>query len=124
MPTHLVESSVTDDFLQVSEREVGELRQQMLAFTRLQLANDFAAEDIVQEALAGALKNAASFIGVLKIGGILIFGLVGVWVADSISVDFSNPGEAGTVGNFLGATALGILAFKGFTIPLPTAAPK
>jgi RNA polymerase sigma-70 factor (ECF subfamily) len=52
---------VTDDFLQVSEREVGELRQQMLAFTRLQLANDFAAEDIVQEALAGALKNAASF---------------------------------------------------------------
>ena len=51
---------MTDDFLQVSEREVGELRQQMLAFTRLQLANDFAAEDIVQEALAGALKNAAS----------------------------------------------------------------
>ena len=30
-------------------------------------------------------------------------------------VDFSEPGEAGTLGNFLGATALGILAFKGFT---------
>ncbi len=40
---------------------------------------------------------------------------MGVWVADSLSVDFSNSGEAGTVGNFLGATALGILAFKGFT---------
>lgn len=61
------------------------------------------------------IQGVASVIGVLKIGGILIFGLVGVWVADSISVDFSNPGEAGTVGNFLGATALGILAFKGFT---------
>ena len=61
------------------------------------------------------IQSAASFIGVLKIVGILIFGLVGVWIADSISVDFSSPGEAGTMGNFLGATALGILAFKGFT---------
>ena len=61
------------------------------------------------------VQGVASFIGILKIGGILIFGLVGIWVADSISVDFSSPGEAGTMGNFLGATALGILAFKGFT---------
>lgn len=61
------------------------------------------------------IQGAAFFIGVLKIGGILIFGLVGVWAADSLAVDFSSPGEAGTLGNFLGATALGILAFKGFT---------
>jgi len=61
------------------------------------------------------IQNVASFIGLLKIGGILIFGLAGVWVADSISFDFSSTGEAGTIGNFLGATALGILAFKGFT---------
>lgn len=61
------------------------------------------------------IQSVATFIGVLKIGGILIFGVVGVWIADSIAVDFSSPGEAGTVGNFLGATALGILAFKGFT---------
>lgn len=61
------------------------------------------------------IQSVASFIGVLKIAGILIFGLVGVWVADSVSVDFSNPGETGSLGNFLGATALGILAFKGFT---------
>lgn len=61
------------------------------------------------------IENVASFIGVLKIGGILVFGLVGVWIADSISVDFSGTGEAGAAGNFLGATALGILAFKGFT---------
>ncbi|MEX2132207.1 MAG: APC family permease [Pseudohongiellaceae bacterium] len=61
------------------------------------------------------IQGVASVIGILKIGGILIFGLVGVWIADSIAIDFSSPGEAGTVGNFLGATALGILAFKGFT---------
>tara|TARA_R100000388_G_C7235866_1_gene157776 strand:- start:795 stop:1808 length:1014 start_codon:yes stop_codon:yes gene_type:complete len=61
------------------------------------------------------IQGVASFIGILKILGILIFGLVGVWIADSISVDFTSPGEAGTFGNFLGATALGILAFKGFT---------
>ncbi|MEX2469310.1 MAG: APC family permease [Pseudohongiellaceae bacterium] len=61
------------------------------------------------------IERVASLLGILKIGGILVFGLVGVWIADSISVDFSNTGEAGTVGNFLGATALGILAFKGFT---------
>jgi amino acid transporter len=61
------------------------------------------------------IQGVATFIGVLKIGGILIFGVGGVWIADNIAVDFSSPGEAGTVGNFLGATALGILAFKGFT---------
>jgi amino acid transporter len=61
------------------------------------------------------IQGVASFIGMLKIGGILIIGLVGVWLADSLAVDFSNTGEAGAVGNFLGATALGILAFKGFT---------
>jgi len=61
------------------------------------------------------IQGVASFIGVLKIAGILIFGLVGIWIADNLSVDFSTPGDAGTIGNFLGATALGILAFKGFT---------
>ena len=61
------------------------------------------------------IQGVASFIGILKIVGILIFGIVGVWIADSLSVDFSRPGEAGTIGNFLGATALGVLAFKGFT---------
>ncbi|MEP4545146.1 MAG: APC family permease [Saccharospirillum sp.] len=61
------------------------------------------------------IQGVASFIGILKITGIVIFGLVGVWISDSISVDFSTPGEAGSLGNFLGATALGILAFKGFT---------
>lgn len=62
------------------------------------------------------IQSIASFIGVLKISGIIIFGLIGVWVADSINVDFASQSEAGgSIGNFLGATALGILAFKGFT---------
>ncbi len=62
------------------------------------------------------IQGIASFIGVLKIAGILIFGLIGVWVADSINVDFSSQSEAeGSISRFLGATALGILAFKGFT---------
>tara|TARA_R110001599_G_scaffold107938_1_gene270818 strand:+ start:8846 stop:9838 length:993 start_codon:yes stop_codon:yes gene_type:complete len=61
------------------------------------------------------VQGVASVIGVIKIAGILLIGLTGVWIADNLAVDFSSPGEAGTVGNFLGATALGILAFKGFT---------
>ena len=62
------------------------------------------------------IQGIASFIGVLKIAGIMIFGLIGVWVADSINIDFASQSEVGgSVGNFLGATALGILAFKGFT---------
>ena len=61
------------------------------------------------------IQGVASFIGILKIGGILAFGLVGVVLADSLAVDFSKSGETGAFGNFLGATALGILAFKGFT---------
>tara|TARA_R110001592_G_scaffold116060_2_gene317046 strand:- start:9560 stop:10912 length:1353 start_codon:yes stop_codon:yes gene_type:complete len=61
------------------------------------------------------IQGFAGFIGMLKIGGILIIGLVGVLLADSLAIDFTRESESGTVGNFLGATALGILAFKGFT---------
>ncbi len=61
------------------------------------------------------IQGVASVIGILKIVGILVFGLVGVWLADSLAIDSSTLGDTNTVGNFLGATALGILAFKGFT---------
>ena len=61
------------------------------------------------------IQGVAGFIGVLKIGGILVFGLVGIWLADSVAVDFNRVGESAGIGGFLGATALGILAFKGFT---------
>lgn len=42
---------------------LAKVRGEMLAFARLQLGNDDEAEDAVQEALAGALKNAANFRG-------------------------------------------------------------
>ncbi len=40
---------------------LGELRRQMLKFATLQLNNPDLAEDAVQEALIGAIKNASSF---------------------------------------------------------------
>ncbi|GGG47727.1 amino acid permease [Pseudohongiella nitratireducens] len=61
------------------------------------------------------IQGVAGFIGLLKIGGILIIGLVGIWLADGLAVDFDQVSETGSTSNFLGATALGILAFKGFT---------
>ncbi|OIO68985.1 MAG: amino acid permease [Zetaproteobacteria bacterium CG12_big_fil_rev_8_21_14_0_65_55_1124] len=61
------------------------------------------------------IEGVASFIGFAKIGGIIIFGVAGVWVADSIAMDFTQSIPDSTVSGFLAATALGILAFKGFT---------
>lgn len=52
--SHDIESLVDDEYLQA-------LRQQMLKFAILQLGNEHAAEDAVQEALLGAMKNAESF---------------------------------------------------------------
>ena len=42
---------------------LNDLRRQMIKFAMLQLSNSHAAEDAVQEALMGALKNAKSFAG-------------------------------------------------------------
>lgn len=61
------------------------------------------------------IQDVASTIGAFKIGGILLFGVVGVWVADNLALQAPQPSQASAAGNFLGATALGILAFKGFT---------
>lgn len=50
----------------------------------------------------------------IKIGGILLFAIAGLWVS---GFEFSGVGvtEQSTPGNFLAATALALLAFKGFT---------
>lgn len=61
------------------------------------------------------IQGIASFIGFLKIGGIILFGVIGVWLADSLTVDFTHTTSEPKITGFLGATALGILAFKGFT---------
>ena len=42
---------------------LAQLREEMLAFARLQLGHSDEAEDVVQEAMAGALRNASSFRG-------------------------------------------------------------
>jgi amino acid transporter len=61
------------------------------------------------------IEGVASVLGFIKIGGIVLFGVVGVLVADKVEVDFSSAVPDASIMGFLGATALGILAFKGFT---------
>jgi amino acid transporter len=61
------------------------------------------------------IEGVSSVLGVIKIGGIVLFGIVGVMVADSVEVNFSAVTPDASMTGFIGATALGILAFKGFT---------
>ncbi|MGM0856868.1 MAG: APC family permease [Pseudomonadota bacterium] len=63
------------------------------------------------------IETVASVLGVIKIGGIVVFGVVGVFIADSLEMGSGAGSDAPTptLAGFLGATALGILAFKGFT---------
>ncbi len=61
------------------------------------------------------IEGVASVLGFIKIGGIVLFGVVGVIVADKVEVNFSTAVPDASIVGFLGATALGILAFKGFT---------
>lgn len=61
------------------------------------------------------IEGVASFMGFAKIGGIVLFGLAGVLVADHVETRFAVTGPRESVSGFLAATALGILAFKGFT---------
>ncbi|MGQ9424317.1 APC family permease [Gilvimarinus sp. F26214L] len=65
------------------------------------------------------IEQVAWWMAVIKIGGIIVFGLAGIWVSEGIATDFTGTlgehREAGPISSFLAATALGILAFKGFT---------
>jgi amino acid transporter len=61
------------------------------------------------------IEGVSSVLGSIKVGGIILFGVVGVTVADSVEVNFSATSPDASITSFLGATALGILAFKGFT---------
>ena len=61
------------------------------------------------------IQGVASVLGFIKIGGIILFGVVGVINADSVGMETSASTPEGSLSGFLGATALGILAFKGFT---------
>ena len=70
---------------------------------------------LINLAVNRVIEGVASVLGFVKIGGIVLFGVVGVLAADSVKVDFSTPDPSASLTGFLGATALGILAFKGFT---------
>ncbi|MBO6784461.1 MAG: APC family permease [Alphaproteobacteria bacterium] len=66
--------------------------------------------------LGNAFIQSLSFImAFVKVAGILLFAVVGLWISgftfESISVE---PEKTG-LGGFLGAVALGLLAYKGFT---------
>jgi amino acid transporter len=70
---------------------------------------------LINLSVTGLIQGVASLLGFIKIVGIVLFGVVGVWVADSVTTDFSTANREVSLTGFLGATALGILAFKGFT---------
>ncbi|MEC9367148.1 MAG: APC family permease, partial [Pseudomonadota bacterium] len=55
------------------------------------------------------------FMAFLKIGGIALFGTAGLWFAGLVpAAAEARSAETGAIG-FLGATALAVLAYKGFT---------
>tara|TARA_R110001592_G_scaffold362925_2_gene678880 strand:+ start:8095 stop:9435 length:1341 start_codon:yes stop_codon:yes gene_type:complete len=70
---------------------------------------------LINLSVNSVIEGVASVLGFIKIGGIILFGIVGVLVSDSVEVDFTAVDTDATWTGFLGATALGILAFKGFT---------
>lgn len=61
------------------------------------------------------IQGVASTLGFIKVGGIVLFGVVGVLTADSVEISLSTAAPGASLTGFLGATGLGILAFKGFT---------
>lgn len=61
------------------------------------------------------IEGVASTMAIIKVGGIILFGVMGIAVADKAEVILSSGQAEATLQGFVGATALGILAFKGFT---------
>lgn len=62
------------------------------------------------------IERFSFFMAFIKIGGLVVFALAGLWVSglsfESIS---ASPPAASSSGDFLGAVALAVLAYKGFT---------
>jgi len=62
------------------------------------------------------IEKSSLIMAIIKIGGISIFAIAGLWVADfsfSEAIPSSTPNHS--IASYLGALALSILAFKGFT---------
>lgn len=61
------------------------------------------------------IQTFSFFMAFLKIGGIAVFALAGLWASGLSFESVSGTPEETSPGNFLGAVALAILAYKGFT---------
>jgi amino acid transporter len=61
------------------------------------------------------IEDTAFLLAIIKIGGIAIFGVMGIVAAKSLDISISFSSPESKPGGFLAAAALGILAFKGFT---------
>lgn len=61
------------------------------------------------------ISTMSTVTAVLKIGGILVFAGVGLWLSGFSTESITEAKGIDGAGGFLAATALGILAFKGFT---------
>lgn len=61
------------------------------------------------------IQTFSFFMAFLKIGGIAVFGIAGLWASGLSFESVSVAPEKTTAGGFLGAVALAILAYKGFT---------
>lgn len=70
---------------------------------------------VVNIASNRVIQTLSFFMAFLKIGGVAAFAVAGLWVSGlSFKSVGLTPAESGA-GGFLGAVALGILAYKGFT---------
>ena len=61
------------------------------------------------------IQGISSILGIVKVVGIAIFAVVGIVLVGEPTVVPVTQGDSSSVAGFLGGTALGILAFKGFT---------
>lgn len=62
------------------------------------------------------IQTFSFFMAFIKVGGVALFAVGGLWVSGfSFESAEASSQEYGGIGGFLGAVALGILAYKGFT---------
>jgi hypothetical protein len=70
-----------------------------------------------------AVQASEGAFAAIKIGGLALFAIVGLWFIDSANFTNGSPGtETNTTVGFLAAVALVILAYKGFTVITTTGA--
>ncbi|MEK9712852.1 MAG: sigma-70 family RNA polymerase sigma factor [Thalassolituus sp.] len=81
----------------VTDKQLVELRRQMVAFATLQLSDAHLAEDAVQEALAGALKNAESFARQASLRT-WVFAILKHKIADILRGQYRSPSQSSASG--------------------------